>query len=188
MLIETVVLALVLGNLKGGKLSNLAELKVKGIWLLALAIGMQIAVYIANSKGFSLGPTWFVPSLHTLSYGVLILFTLLNYSVPGMKFIALGILLNVLVIGLNHGAMPVDPTYLTMEKQNDLLGSTGSHALMTEATSLAWLADRFFIAIPWLGKQLFSIGDIVIDIGGFTLIYNTLNSPRTYRIKSLSIR
>jgi len=188
MLIETMVLAVLIGYLKGGKLTNLTELSLKGIWLVLAAFAMQVLIYWAGVKEFGLGPSWFAPSLHIVSYCLLLIFILINRTFPGIKILALGIFLNLLVISFNGGLMPVDPAYLTEEARRALITGRGTHGLLSETTRLMMLADRFFIAIPWLGKQLFSLGDVLIDIGAFILIFKTMNSPRSYRIRTVSLR
>jgi len=90
-----------------------------------------------------------------------------------MIWITLGIFLNTVVIGLNGGVMPVDPLFLPEESRRALLGGQGTHGLMTPMTHLSFLGDRFYLNI--LGfKQVFSVGDILIDIGIFLLVFRTM--------------
>jgi len=186
MLIGTVVFALLAGWLKGGKLRLLAEIKLYGIWLIPLALAVQALVYWAAVKGIRLGPSWLAPVLHTASYGLLLIFVLLNFQGPGVRVLGLGILLNAVVIGFNGGLMPVDPAYLPEPNRLALLAGQGTHSLMTEKTSLSFLADRLFLYVPGLRREWFSIGDILIDIGVFVLIFENMTRPRGHRIKSLA--
>lgn len=188
MLIETLVLVLITGYLKGGKLMHLGRLDLRGVWLVPAAFLIQMAVYWAAVKGFRLGPGWLGPLLHTFSYLLLLAMALLNLPQPGMKLLALGIALNGLVIAVNGGLMPVDPTYLPAASRLALQPGQGTHELLTEATVLSFLADRFFLYIPVLGKQLFSIGDIFIDVGVFTLVFGVMTGPRSYRIRTVQRR
>ncbi|MCO5385982.1 MAG: DUF5317 domain-containing protein [Desulfosporosinus sp.] len=43
-------------------------------------------------------------------------------------------------------------------------------------THLSFLADRFYLDILGLKKQMFSVGDILIDIGVFFLVFKTMVS------------
>ena len=72
--------------------------------------------------------------------------------------------------------MPVDPSFLPEVSRNALLAAQGTHGLMTMTTHLSFLADRFYLAIPGLQKQVFSVGDGVIDIGSFILIFKTMRN------------
>jgi hypothetical protein len=170
MLIETVVLAIVISLIEGGRIRRLGWLEFQAFWLVPVALVIQIAVYWAAVKGFGIGPVWISPVLNTTSYFLLLIFTLINWYLPGVRILALGILLNALVIALNGGVMPVDPLYLPEASRLALLNGQGTHGLMTSATNLSFLADRIFIAVAGFNKQLISIGDIFIDFGGFLIV------------------
>ena len=174
MLIETLIFAFIISFLSGGKIGRLGELVVRGFWLVPLALLIQGGIYWAAVRGIGLGSSWASPVLDTGSYFLLLIFTFRNRSLPGVRWISLGILLNTLVIGLNGGVMPVDPSFLPEANRNALLAGQGTHGLMTSLTQLKFLADRFYSALPGLQKQVFSVGDGVIDIGCFILIFKTM--------------
>ncbi|MDI6813148.1 MAG: DUF5317 domain-containing protein [Desulfitobacteriaceae bacterium] len=170
MLIETVILAFLLSFIFRGKITNISRLHFKGVGLVPLSLAMQGLVYWAAVQGISLGGPWVGPFLDTASYIILLGFALVNRSVAGMGFVALGILFNGLVVGLNQGLMPVEPVHLPEVTRQTLLAGQGTHGLLTSSTKLAFLADRFYVGIPKWGKQLFSVGDLLLDLGVFILI------------------
>ena len=178
MLIETVILALFISLICGGKMSRLGELVLREFWLVPLALLIQSCVYWAAVRGIWLGPSWVSPVLDTGSYFLLLIFTFRNRTLPGMRFISLGIMLNTLVIGLNGGVMPVDPSFLPEASRNALREGQGTHGLMTSSTHLSFLADRFYLDMLGLSKQVFSAGDVLLDIGIFLLIFKTLKQPK----------
>ena len=173
MLIETVILALCISLISGRKMSRLGELVLREFWLVPMALLIQSGVYWAAVRGIGLGPSWASLVLDTGSYFLLLIFTLRNRSLPGMRWISVGILLNTLVIGLNGGVMPVDPSYLPEASRIALLKGQGTHGLMTPSTHLSFLADRFYLDMLGLRKQVFSVGDVLLDIGIFLLIFKT---------------
>lgn len=75
--------------------------------------------------------------------------------------------------------MPVNPVFLPEANREALGAGQGTHGLMTSMTHLSFLADQFYLNIPGLQKQVFSLGDIGIDIGCFLLIYKTMKSSET---------
>ncbi|MBC2722790.1 DUF5317 domain-containing protein [Desulfosporosinus sp.] len=173
MLIEALIFALVISMLLGGKITRLGQLVLQGAWLVPVALLIQSGLYWSAVREIGLTPSWLIQSFGTGSYFLLLIFTWRNRTCPGMIWIALGILLNTIVIGINGGVMPVDPLFLPEESRNALLGGQGTHGLMTPMTRLSFLADRFYLNI--LGfKQVFSVGDILIDIGIFLLIFRTM--------------
>ena len=70
--------------------------------------------------------------------------------------------------------MPVDPLFLSEESHKALLDGQGTHGLLTSMTNLSFLADRFYLDILGFKKQVFSVGDILIDIGVFILVFRTM--------------
>lgn len=173
MLIETLILALLISMLRGGKISRLGQLVLRESWLVPVALLIQSGIYWAAVKEIGLTPNWLVQLFGTGSYFLLLIFTVRNRACPGMRWITLGILLNTVVISINGGVMPVDPLFLPEESRRALLGGQGTHGLMTPMTHLSFLADRFYLNILGL-KQVFSIGDILIDIGVFFLVSKTM--------------
>lgn len=174
MLIETMILVFFISLLRGGKISRLGQLDLRGFWLVPLALAIQGGVYWAAVREVGVGPGWLSPVLDTGSYFLLLIFTLRNSSLPGMRWLTLGILLNTFVIALNEGVMPVDPSFLSEGSRNALLGGQGTHGLMTSTTRMNLLADRFYLEILGMNKQVFSVGDVLIDIGSMLLIFKTM--------------
>lgn len=178
MLIESLVAALLISLFAGGRLKSLIELKLKGVTLLILAVLFQTIAFQATQHHFLQEANAVIPVLHTISYLFLIGFAWLNRTLPGVYIFAAGVALNALVIGLNGGLMPVDPAILPEASRQVLLNGTGTHGLLTEETKLKLLADHFYAEIPGLSKQLFSLGDIFIDIGIGYLIIKAMISGR----------
>ncbi len=143
-------------------------------WLVPVALLIQSGLYWAAVREVGLGSSWPVQLLGTGSYFLLLFFTWRNRACPGMLWVTLGIFLNTVVIGMNGGVMPVDPLFLSEESRKALLDGQGTHGLLTSMTHLSLLADRFYIDILGFKKQVFSVGDILIDIGVFILVFRTM--------------
>lgn len=176
MFIGSLVLAIVVGLLSGGKLRNLTHIELQGAWLVLGALFLQAVLSWTAAKGLGLGSHWTGPVLHILSYILLLIFALINRSLPGVRPLSAGIFLNGLVITFNQGLMPVDPKVLPPWDIARLTKGEGIHGLMSATSRLTFLADRFYAAIPGLGQQLFSAGDVLIDIGAFLLVFRSLRS------------
>lgn len=186
MLLETLIMALIISLISGGKISRLGELVLREFWLVPLALFIQAGVYWATVRGVGLGSSWLSPALDTGSYLLLLVFTFRNISLPGMWWITLGVLFNTIVIAFNGGVMPVDPSFLPETSRIALLAGQGTHGLMTATTHLKFIADRFYLAVPGLQKQVFSVGDCIIDIGCFILVFRTMRETKT--VKELKVK
>ncbi len=92
-----------------------------------------------------------------------------NAALPGAPLIAVGSLLNALVIAAN-GGMPVDPVAaeaaMAQPMFNDRL-----HVDASADTRLALLSD--VIPLP-LFRNVYSVGDVLIAAGGFWLPFRWL--------------
>lgn len=165
MLLESIVLAIFIGFLTGGKLNPLLEVHMKKVGLLIFGALLQAVAFLSVKSNIDFGLNWIIPVLYSMSYVILLGFTWVNRLFPGIRIVAIGIALNALVISLNGGLMPVDPIYLPETSRQLLQAGTGTHGLVTDTTRLKFLADIFYADIPGLGKQLFSLGDLFIDFG-----------------------
>ncbi|EHL07853.1 hypothetical protein HMPREF0322_01248 [Desulfitobacterium hafniense DP7] len=180
MLLESIILAILIGFLVGGKLNSLFEINLKGLELLFLGALLQLFAFWSVKLHLEWANYWVIPFSHSLSYLLLMGFTLKNRAYRSFSLVSLGIALNGVVIVLNGGLMPVDPAYLPEASRQLLQAGTGTHGILTDSTRLKILADILFINIPVLGKQLFSLGDILIDLGMGTFI--VMQMRRSYDI------
>ena len=158
MLLSGVVAGLAFGIAFGRDWRRLERLQI--LWLPVLVLA-QVARAIAPVALYALG-------LDALGIALTTAFAAANRRLPGAPLVALGSLLNLIVIVMN-GAMPVDV---------ELLGAAGGrlredaiHEPLTDGSVLPILAD--IIIVPFV-RAAYSIGDVFIAIGGFLLPFVTL--------------
>jgi hypothetical protein len=158
MLLSGVIAGLAFGIAIGRDWHRLERLQIRWIPVLVLAL---VARAIAPLAPFPL-------ALDLLGIALTTAFAAANRRLPGAPLVALGSLLNLIVIVMN-GAMPVDV---------ELLGAAGGrlredaiHEPLTDGSVLPILAD--IIIVPFV-RAAYSIGDVFIAIGGFLLTFVTL--------------
>jgi hypothetical protein len=113
-----------------------------------------------------------------LSQSLLLGFSLLNWRIPGMSILIVGIILNLGVMAANGGFMPISPQtagHLIPEEtlQNIPVGSrfgTKDILLSPQETRFEWLADRFLTPAWSRYRAAFSLGDVFIATGAFWLL------------------
>lgn len=172
MLIETIILSLIIGKIRGGKIKNLEQIKFKAWYLLLLGFLLEIISFLlfTNTNGKLakiIVDKFFIIQIFTY---ILLIFTLmLNIRKKGIKTILFGTILNFIPIMANNGRMPVSKIALeklNLYKQLELLQSNKilTHVLIDKSTKFYYLSDIIPIS------QIISIGDILISIGIFLLI------------------
>jgi len=161
MLVSALLAGFVLGLASGGSWRNLARLDLK-FWP-ALLVGV-----IARTAAPFLGEIALSASVAGLALVAFV--ALLNRGMPGAWLVGLGSLLNASVTLIN-GGMPVDPGALAVSGKG--APSDGLHVILGPATWLPFLAD--VLLIPVL-NNIYSVGDVVLAIGGFWMVFRLVKS------------
>jgi Family of unknown function (DUF5317) len=150
------VLGVGAGIATGGKIERWAEVRLRWPWLVVAALVVREAVALTPLGRYS--------GLRFVYVGflvVLIGWTLWHATrVPGIWLIALGALMNLVVIAANDFRMPVAPAYADGLAR---VGAAGQYVLIGPDTRLSWMADWIGIAGGALG--VYSVGDAVIAVG-----------------------
>jgi len=156
--------------LTGGRLARLGELGLHARRLALLAVGAQIVGSVAAAAGIG-GRAVYLGAL-SLSAALAAAFLARNLRVPGLPLIAVGLLLNVAVVGAN-GAMPVS-IYAAARAGVPITaisdGSDPRHIIAGEATPLGGLGDIVPVPLP-LQPEVASVGDLLIAAGLGLLVF-----------------
>lgn len=147
-----------------GRLSRLSEMRPRAPWLLVAGLGMQAGA------GLLPLPEIAGRGLHLASYALAAIFVALNLALPGLVLVSLGGASNLAVIVANGGVMPASPSALG--RAGVALASSGfSNSEALAHPRLPWLGDVFALPVSWPLANVFSIGDVLIAIGAFTMIH-----------------
>jgi hypothetical protein len=178
MLLDAAVLTLVIGLLIGrGRITRLKDLDLHAPSVFILAAVVKVSLMVLGMRGSSLAVAAGGP-INIICYLLILLGLWLNRRRWEMRLVAVGVLLNSLVIIVNGGSMPVDRG-LAQQAGNmalvRLLDSPSyvTHKPVTERTRLRPLAD--VVPLPMLlpRPRFFSpgsIGDVLITAGVCWLI------------------
>jgi Family of unknown function (DUF5317) len=156
-ILVVLAVSVIVGLLRGGKLRNLTEIRVRAWWLLLVGFGAQ------------LGAGFFPSSRHSLAVGLV----LASY-IPLLLFVwlaGIGVLMNFTVIALN-GGMPVLPVAVELAGGSGEIVLDAKHVLLDETTRLPFLAD----IIPLPGSVV-SLGDVFLAIGVGVFLEDQLRRP-----------
>jgi Family of unknown function (DUF5317) len=153
----TLILAVLLGYLAGGRLGRLGATRLRWPVLAFAGIALQL-LPIEGTGGYA---------IVLASFALLAAFAVANIRHPGFALILVGLALNALVIAVNRG-MPVTRAALVESDQSStysyLVHHGGAkHHLATGDDQLLFLGD--VIPVPGPIAQAVSIGDLTMFAG-----------------------
>jgi len=147
--------------------------------LVLIAFLPQLVAFYLSKTGMSIPDAW-APYILVGSQFLLLGFAWLNRKVTGFWLLGSGLLTNFLVIVLNGGLMPISPETVRKIYPNapesswqvyERLGSGKDIVLPVEQTRLWFLSDRFVLP-DWMQYSVaFSVGDVLIALGAFWLLW-----------------
>ncbi len=172
-LIALAALCLLSVPLTGGRLSRLADIRLRGAWVPMAALALQVVIVTIAPDG---NPTLH-KAVHIATYVLIGVFLWANRRLPGVKVISVGAFLNGLAIVLNGGQMPASVTAQRLAGLHIGTGFQNSAALAHPV--VAFLGD----VIPWPGPlpNVLSVGDCMIYIGTLVLVHRVC--ARSARIR-----
>jgi hypothetical protein len=147
------------------------------IWLVFLGFLPQfLAIYLGRTHVTI--PDWLAALSVVTSQLVLLIFAWLNRHVPGMPILIVGLVLNMAVIIVNGGFMPINPNTAERLVGTERIASfeIGSRIgykdilLPATETRLEWLSDRFLPPVGFPYQVAFSLGDIFIAFCAFLIL------------------
>lgn len=161
------LLALLAVPLLEGRLSRLGLVRFNRGWLVSAALGIQVPIT-------TFAATWLPEAvnsiLHLGTYGLALAFVWFNRKQVGMIVLVAGALCNLAAIAANGGTMPAAESAIL---KSGLVIDEGEfqNSAFVEDANLAFLGDVFYVPAGWPLANVFSIGDILLVLGGGWLVH-----------------
>ena len=168
--------ALVVVLVTRGSFSQLFRLPIQSIWMVLVALAIQILLAFVDIPAARLDDLGF--GLVMASYAFLLAFCFVNLRISMMWVIGVGIALNALVIGLNQG-MPTRDNEVTTRSGRTIeepIQRTAKHRPESGNDLLPFLGDRLQVPAPI--DEVISIGDVVIGLGIILVCYQGSRARR----------
>ena len=177
-LLATLIVAVLVVVLTRGSFTQLAQLPVRWPAPLFVALALQVLLDVVELPDDRLDDLGF--GLLLASYLLLLAFCVVNARITGLAVIGVGVALNALVIGLNHG-MPTRP--YERERAGRVvevpIERDAKHRPEEDDDRLLLLSDQ--IVPPDPIDEVISVGDLVIGAGLIVLCYTGSRRARPRR-------
>jgi Family of unknown function (DUF5317) len=157
--------------LAGGRLSRLAEVRLRWLWLAFVAFGVQVVLVTVVPEG----DAGLHRVLHLATYALVGACVVRNLDLRFLWVAAVGGLLNLIAIAANGGVMPASRGALDTAGLEVKSGEFANSDAVDDAR-LAFLGDVFAIPAGWPGANVFSVGDVVMVLGVFLAIHAAAGS------------
>jgi MFS family permease len=181
MFLSSIVLALIVGALAGGGLPRLADLRLRSLWFLGLALALRFGAGLLRQT--DIGVDLPLGSVFIASYGLILAWLWVNWRVPGLQVAAVGIVLNTLAVVLNGGQMPIwSAAFTAAGFTASALANDPFHFILNAGSVAEFVrqggifGDVVPIPIPVI-RDVVSIGDTLLAVGIFWAIVYSMTRP-----------
>jgi hypothetical protein len=155
----------------GGRLSALEEVRLRWVWLVALAFAIQVVIVTLAPEG----DTTLHRVVHVMTYALAGACILRNLDLRFVWVVALGGLLNFVAIAANGGVMPASRGALAAAGLDVRSGDFANSDFVDNA-HVRFLGDVFAVPAGWPGANVFSVGDLVMLLGALLVLHAATGS------------
>ncbi len=178
MIIEAVLLGIIIGLVRGGKISRLKYINLKGSFLFLLAIILHIGIIIMNLGVFEYNTNYYTIML-TSSYILILVGLIINIHSRYFILIISGLAINFVCFAANNFRFPINSNAVKLTYGNEfyqhLINNEIKFFIPLEEAKLSFLGNTIYINMPFVNDLIISIGDIVIALGIILFIQSVMS-------------
>ncbi|HXY84040.1 MAG TPA: DUF5317 family protein [Gaiellaceae bacterium] len=166
-LVFPILAGLILSLVVGGRLGRIADVRLRSAWLFYAGIAFNVAAFPFRELPWRT-PDRLAVGLWLVAYAFLAAGCGRNLRTPGVKLVTVGMASNLAAILANGGHMPALPSAL---RGAGLHFHVSRNSALAAGPHLSWLVDRW-AAPAWVPlANVYSVGDVLISVGGFVFAF-----------------
>ena len=168
MIIEAIIIGIIIGTLRKGKISRLEYLKLNFSPLIILALISYVSIIVMNLGSLDINSSLYNVFL-VITYSLIIIVLTFNLDKKFVFLPLIGVMMNFICICVNSFKIPVKSDIILHlygeEMNNLLLANNIKFFIPAENASLNALGKLFSISDYYFYDVILSIGDIVVFVG-----------------------
>ncbi len=188
MFIEVIILSIIIGLIRGGKLSKLTKVNFKRMWILIFAFVFQYFIMFINSiEEFHMAEKVlrYTKEIVVISYILLFIGIFMNIRYRSLWVVLGGTVLNFFVMVANGWKRPILKEGLRLAGWDSIYGMIEGNSLplytaISDNIKYPILGDIIVFSKPYPFPHIMSIGDLIICFGLYTLIQEIMLSEDSY--------
>lgn len=179
MFIEAVIISLFVGGFRGGRLTNMMDMNIRGWYLILLSLVLSLSpIFLRNFDSIGNTPIY----LMFFSMIVLVIVLILNLDKKGVWLILLGSLFNIGIMVFHGFKMPVVMGGLESAGLTSLFEGINDGTIINYVASegtgfIQFLSKFIIIPKPYPLPRILSIGDCIMTFGLMWLIVGEMARP-----------
>ncbi len=175
-ILAILAVSLLIALVRGGRPQALAQYRFSYLWLCFIPLALQLVIFTPLGSLLG-GDELFSRIVYLISMCIAAVLLFLTRRVPGLTWVAIGLVLNFVVIAANGGLMPVSQQARQFAGMPVLDGPSNNVVPIADSTLLWWLAD--IIPLPsWMPfANVLSPGDVFIALGAVIFTQVALMPP-----------
>lgn len=167
MYIESIVFGIIIGYIRRGRIENFLQTKFTAWYLSFVALFLFVLPYLLKLGGTDVKSMAIMPFLSVV---ICLIIVLLNQKRPGMKMLLVGLMINIIAMGLSDFKMPVDTAKMQELGYESFVESMDSGEVINYVsvegkTGYARALGKIIQLPKWYPlSNVLSIGDIISSI------------------------
>jgi len=182
MYIEIVILGIIIGGFRGGRLANLTELNLRGWTLILLSLLVSLSPIFLSGIEFLENTQVY---LLFFSMVIMLIVLALNLDKKGTWIMLIGGLYNLMIMVFNNFKMPVSMSNLEKAGLNTLFDGITDGSIVNyvaaETTGAITVFTKFIaISSPYPFPKILSLGDVIMSLGLLIFIVGEMKKTNYY--------